>query len=160
MRRFAFSMLAALLLFTATAAGALAAPSPEPNPAGPYEGKFRGTVWAGGSGAPLSVNLTHRGNVVAGTASLGEGLVVKSRFCGSASIPAATQQLNGYTQPGRLGHLEATTTFRAQGIPVTIYFSSDVSADGKTVNGAATLDIPWFCGSDPVLTGTLHKATY
>src|SRR5262245_17538849 len=116
MRKFVVGALTALVLLTATTAGAWAAPSPAATPAGPYEGKFQGRVSSdNGTSAPLSVNSTHRGNTVSGTASLGSGLVVETRFCGEAAIPAATQQLTGYTQPDRPRHLEATSTFRAEG---------------------------------------------
>jgi hypothetical protein len=158
MRKLAISALVALGLFVATTAGAMAAPSSAAAPAGPYEGKFEGTVSSGGSSAPLSINTTHRGETVAGTASLGQGLVVSTRFCGSAAIPATTRQLSGQTQPGEPRHLAATTTFTAEGIPVTVYFSSNISTDGTTIDGAATIDVPWFCGGDPVVAGTLHKA--
>ena len=163
MRTFAVGALTALVLFAATSAGALAA-NPAPGargatPAGPYEGKFQGQIWNdNGTSAPLSVNLTHRGDTVAGTASLGEGIVVETRFCGAATIPAATRWLSGHTQAGSPKHLEATSTFTAEGIPFTVRFSSDASADGTTINGAATIDLPWFCGGDPVLTGVLHKS--
>src|SRR5262245_30092914 len=134
MRTFVVSALGALVLFAATTAGAWAAPSPAATPAGPYQGKFQGRVSSdNGSSAPLSVNLTHRGDTVAGTASLGGGLEVKTRFCGTSAIPAATEQLSGRTQAGRPRHLEATSRFTAEGIPVTVRFSSDASTDGKTI---------------------------
>ena len=163
MRKFAVGALTALVLFAATTAGAVAAtPAPgtgRATPAGPYEGKFQGQIWSdNGTSAPLSVNLTHRGDTVAGTASLGGGIVVETRFCGAATIPAATRWLSGYTQAGNPEHLEATSSFTAEGIPFTVRFSSDAAADGTTIHGAATIDLPWFCGGDPVLTGTLHKA--
>jgi hypothetical protein len=148
----------ALVLLAATASSALAAPTQATGATGPYEGRFQGRVSAeDGSSAPLSVTLTHKGDTVAGVATLGEGLEVQTPFCGSASVPSRTESLSGETQPGQPRHLEATSTFAVQGLAITVHFSSDVSTDGKTIQGTTTLDIPWFCGGDPVLTGTLHK---
>src|SRR4051794_27106388 len=94
MLKFAVGALTALVLFVATTGGASAVAS-----AGPYDGKFHGRVSSdNGTSAPLSVNITRRGDTVAGTASLGEGLVVETSFCGTAALPATTRQLSGHTQ--------------------------------------------------------------
>jgi hypothetical protein len=157
MRTFAIRTLVALVLLAGTAASAQAAPT-QASTTGPYEGRFQGTVSSGnGSSAPLSVTLTHKGDTVAGVASLGEGLEVQTPFCGAASVPSRTQYLSGQTQPGQPRNLEATSKFTVEGLPITLRFRSDISADGKTVQGTTTLDLPWFCGGDPVLTGTLHR---
>jgi hypothetical protein len=158
MRIFAIGTLVALALFASTATGALAAPARSTGKVGPYEGRFKGTVTsANGTSAPLSVTLTHKGNNVAGVATLGEGLEVQTSYCGAASVPSRTEQLSGQTSPGKPRHLEATSKFNIQGMPITVRFKSDVSADGKTVQGTTTIDVPWFCGADPVLNGTLKK---
>ncbi len=158
MRKYAIRTLVALVLLAATAASALAAPTQATGAPGPYEGRFEGRVSTeNGSSAPLSVTLTHNGDTVAGVATLGEGLDVQTPFCGSASVPSRTEDLSGETQPGQPRHLEATSTFTVHGLSIRVRFSSDVSTDGKTIQGTTTLDLPWFCGGDPVLTGTLHK---
>jgi len=160
MRTFLIGTLAALVLFMAIATGTLAAPKQATGTTGPYEGRFRGAVSsANGTSAPLSVTLTHRGETVAGVATIGEGLEVQTRYCGAASVPSRTENISGQTQRGRPRHLEATSKFTVEGLPITVRFSSDVSADGKTLQGNTTLDLPWFCGGDPVLTGTLHKVS-
>ena len=160
MRTFAIRTLVALVLLATTAASALAAPSQATSTTGPYEGRFQGRVAsANGSSAPLSVTLTHQGDKVAGVATLGEGLEVQTRFCGSAIVPSRSENLSGQTQPGQPRHLEATSAFNVEGLAITVYFSSDVSTDGKTIQGTTTLDLPWFCGGDPVLSGTLHKVS-
>jgi hypothetical protein len=157
MRTFAIGSLVALVLLVGTATSALAAPT-QTNTRGPYEGRFQGTVSSeSGSSAPLSVTLTHQGHTVAGVASLGGGLEVQTPFCGAASVPSRTEHLSGQTQPGQPRHLEATSTFTVKGLPITARFRSDISADGKMVQGTTTLDLPWFCGGDPVLTGNLHR---
>src|SRR3954462_15501956 len=158
MRKFTIGTLVALALFASTAASTLAAPAQATSKTGPYEGRFQGTVSSqDGSSAPLSVTLTHRGNTVTGVASLGEGLEVQTAYCGSANLPSRTERLSGKTQPGQPRHLEATSKFTIEGLPITVRFKSDISADGKKVQGTTTIDVPWFCGADPVLNGTLHK---
>lgn len=160
MRTFVISTLVGLVLVAATGGAALAAPArtPATSKAGPYEGRFQGTVISeNGSSAPLSVALTHRGNTVAGVASIGEGLEVQAGFCGAASVPSRMEHISGQTQTGQPRRLEATSAFTVKGVPITVRFRSDVSVDGKAIQGTTTLDLPWFCGADPVLTGTLHK---
>src|SRR4051812_49418166 len=158
MRLFSIGTLVALAFFASTATGALAAPTPATKNAGPYQGRFVGTVVGeDGSSAPLSVTLTHQGNSVSGVASIGAGLEVQTPYCGAASVPSRTEHISGQTRPGQPRHLEATSKFTIEGLPITVRFRSDISADGKTVQGTTTLDLPWFCGADPVLSGTLHK---
>ena len=158
MRLFAIGTLVALAIFVSTATSTLAAPAKAT--AGPYQGKYQGTVISkNGTSAPLTVTLTHKGNVVAGVATIGQGLKVDTAYCGSANVPSRSERLSGKTQPGKPRHLEATSKFTVEGVPVTVRFKSDVSADGKTVKGTTTLDVPFFCGSDPVLSGTLHKVS-
>ena len=41
---------------------------------------------------------------------------------------------------------------------VKIKLDGDVSADGDEISAKAKVDLPWLCGRDPVLSGTLYKA--
>lgn len=150
----AVAVLAAIVTSTA-GASAMAQSAPPP---GPFEGTFRGTVYSpDGSSAPLEVQLTHRGRELAGTATLGDGLEVRGGFCGAASVPAATEQVSGQTTPGDPRHVAARATFDVHGIPITVTLDGTLSPDGETVTARSTIDLPFLCGRDPVLTGTLAR---
>lgn len=156
MRTTLFGIIGALALSLGLAAGAGAAPSTAK--AGPFEGSFAGTVQApNGSSAPLTVEATHRGATVAGVATLGDGLVVTAGWCGSAAVPASSMELDGATTPGKPRRLEATRDFDAGGLTVTARFVGEAAPDGKSIDGTLTVDVPAFCGPDPVITGSLAR---
>ena len=130
----------------------------EPFTYGPYEGTFHGTVYGDrGSRAPLTLELTHRGNRVAGVAYLGEGLYVDAGFCGRGTVPAASQRASGTTVPGNPNRLVAHSTIDVGSFDVNVHLESNVSADSDTLTAKATFDLPWLCGRDPVITGTLTR---
>lgn len=125
--------------------------------AGPYEGFFLGTVYApDGSRAPMSLDLTHRNNIVEGTVYLGDGLNIDAGFCGAGSIPASSIMATGKTSAANPKKLSATSSIDVSGITVNVILDSQVQGD--TMNAKAKIDLPWLCGSDPVITGTLQRA--
>lgn len=125
---------------------------------GPYEGAFEGLVWGDrGSQAPISLELTHRGRDVEGTVSLGEGLYVGGGWCGAVEVPATEQYVSGQTDRYNARRVAVTPTFDAGGFDLTVKFESTLSRDGETITARAKIDLPWFCGRDPVLTGTLYR---
>jgi hypothetical protein len=126
---------------------------------GPFEGEFHGYLYGDDdSRAPISLDLTHRGRTVKGTAILGKGLIVDGKRCGEAAIPAGAIEALGQTSATNRNHLTATSSFEVSGIEVTVELDGTVSRDGRTVNAEAKIDLPWLCGRDPILTGTLSKA--
>jgi hypothetical protein len=154
---FVFAVVAVIGLFVVMAVpGAHAAPAAA-TAAGPYEGVFHGTVYApNGSKAPMSLNLTHRGNVVEGTVFLGEGLSFDAGVCGSGSVPASTVVASGNSSASNPKALTASSTFDVQGMDIKADLESYVSGDN--LNAEVKIDLPWFCGGDPVLTGQLFRA--
>ena len=137
--------------------GASAAPAEASN-SGPYEGSFNGTVYApDGSSAPMSLIMTHRGTAVDGTVFIGEGLTIDAGFCGAATIPASSVYANGNTSASNPKHLAAKSTFDVSGIDVTVDLNSTVSGD--KLNATAKIDLPFICGGDQVLSGTLYRAS-
>lgn len=147
-----FGLIATMSVTSANAAPATATVKP-----GPYEGVFHGTVYASnGSKAPMSLDLTHRGSVVEGTVFLGEGLQVDGGLCGEAAVPSSSVVASGNTSPSNPKNLSAASTFDVSGIPVKVVLDSQVAGD--VLKAQAKIDLPWLCGSDPVLTGTLHRA--
>jgi hypothetical protein len=152
-----FGLVAVIGLFAVIAVpGASAAPAAALS-TGPYEGTFNGTVYApNGSSAPMSLILTHRGRTVDGTVFIGEGLSIDAGMCGSAAIPASSVYANGKTSASNPKVLSTSSSFNVSGIDVTVALNSKIQGD--TLNASAKIDLPWLCGGDPVLNGTLYRA--
>lgn len=156
MKKLFLGLLLVIALFAAVAAPAFAAPDAA-GPVGPYEGTFRGMVYgSNGSKAPMTLFLTHRGSEVEGQLYVGKGLHVDAGVCGSADLPSGIQTASGRTSVRNPRHLEAESDVVVSGYNITIDLESDVVGDVLTAE--ATIDLPWICGADPVLTSTLYKA--
>lgn len=152
-----FSALALLLLLSVTA---FAAPGSRGPAAGPFEGIFTGTVTGdSGSRAEITLDLTDRDNVVTGTAELGSGLVVDAgRVCGRAALPASTLTATGEKSPRRSNELTIEAPIDVGPFEVTIEVEGELSADGELLAAEAKIDVPWICGRDPVISGTLARS--
>ncbi len=125
---------------------------------GPYEGTFRGIAYGDkGSKASLGLDLQHRGRDVTGTVRLEEGLYVSGGWCGAVSVPATEQYVEGQTAFANPRRLAVTPVFQVGGIELAIDFESNLSKDGDVITARAKVDLPWFCGRDPVLTSTLYR---
>jgi hypothetical protein len=90
---------------------------------------------------------------------LGSGLYVDAGWCGAGYLPASNEYASGYSSPGNPRHISTESTFNVEGFDVTVALEADASSDGETIDADATIDLPWLCGLDPVLTGTLYKAS-
>jgi hypothetical protein len=124
----------------------------------PFNGVFSGIAFGDrGTQAPLSLDLSQQGPDVAATATLGEGLYVATRFCGGATVPAGTVDGTGHVDLDAPGRVWTSASFDVQGFPVRMAIQGDLSEDGQALAAEATLDLPSFCGTDPVLTGTLLR---
>ena len=136
-----------------------AAPIATLPPAGAaFNGTFAGTFTSDdGSSAPLSVVLSQNGTAVAGDIAIGQGLTIDGGNCGVQAIPSGTRAISGQADPANPNHIEATTAFDAQGLTVTVQFVADVSADGNTLTSAVRILLPFLCGREPVLSGTLAR---
>ena len=157
MQKLLISLFAVIgLMATMAISSVSAAPAAATGKVGPYEGVFHGTVIApDGSRAPMSLDLTHRGSVVEGTVFLGEGLTIDAGFCGQAAIPATSLNADGKTSLTNPRKLSTSSAFDVSGINVRVLLDSTVQGD--TLTAKAKVDLPWLCGSDPVLTGTLLR---
>jgi hypothetical protein len=125
---------------------------------GPFAGTWVGPVYGDhGSSALLRLDLTHEGDVIAGTASVGEGLqVAAGGFCGTIAVPAATLQARE-TVASTGNHLETVSTISVSGFNVDVGLNADLAADGNSLAAQATLFTPSLCATNPVLTGTLTR---
>lgn len=126
---------------------------------GPYEGTFRGVVYGdNGSSAPLSLQLTHRDDDVQGSLALGSGLYIKGGVCGGAYVPSGVQYASGKTDPSDPSRMVASAQVDVNHFDISITLESDVSPSGDVIQAKAELDLPWFCGRDPVLDATLYRS--
>jgi hypothetical protein len=124
----------------------------------PFAGRFEGTAYGDDSTqAPLSLTLSQQGTGVDGTVTLGDGLYVRSRYCGGAAVPAGTASATGEIDPQDPNRVQASAAFAVQGIPLTIAVQGDLSPDGQSLATQATISVPAFCGPNPVLETTLQR---
>lgn len=159
MKRLVVGILDIVIVLSLLAIGATAAPAAEAaGRVGPYEGTFQGVARGDrGTTAPLMLELTHRGSQVEGDVFLGEGLYVSGGWCGTVNVPAMAQHVEGKTSFTNPKRLVVTPKFEAGGLDIAVDFESNVSSDGKAITAEAKIDLPWFCGRDPVLTARLEK---
>lgn len=123
-----------------------------------FNGRFAGTLTSDdGSTAPVSLNLTQTGSTVAGDIAIGDGLTIDGGNCGAQAIPAGGRAVTGQTDPSNPNHIEVTAGYDVQGIAITAKLTADLSADGNAITGRIDLDLPFFCGSDPVIDGALVR---
>jgi opacity protein-like surface antigen len=144
----------------AFAASASAAPDvPKTTNSKPFDGTFNGKIYGDkGTSAPISLVLTHKGSEVEGNVFIGEGLYIDGGMCGAGYIPAASQSATGQSSAKNPRHLSANSIFKVSGVNVKLNLNGDLSANGEQLKANATIDLPWFCGGDPVITGTLYKS--
>jgi hypothetical protein len=159
MKRLVAGLLTILGILATAGLGVDAAPKAiRTGEVGPYEGAFEGVAYGDrGSRAPLSLDLTHRGNEVEGMVQLGEGLYVNGGWCGAVDVPATTQYVEGQTVRGDPRRLVVNPTFDVGGFDLEVDFESRVSASGEVITARAKIDLPWFCGRDPAVRATLYK---
>jgi hypothetical protein len=67
------------------------------------------------------------------------------------------QYASGKTVRNDPNRLVASSKVDVGRFDITVKLESDVSTDGETISAKAKLDLPWFCGRDPVLKATLYK---
>jgi hypothetical protein len=155
-------VMAGLALFLVSVTAFAAPPQlPKVPVAGPFQGEFTGQVTADrGSKATITLDLTDQNNLVAGTVTLGKGLVVNAGgVCGTAVVPAGTILAEGEKLAKHPRDLSAEATMDVGGMEVTIEVEGELSADGETMDVSAKINTPWMCGRDPVIMGTLTKVS-
>jgi hypothetical protein len=156
MKRLLFALAATLVLSSTLIASANAAPKVFQTKAdAPFEGTFSGFVLGDRhSQAPIKIEMNQDGNDISGTIELGDGLYVDGGRCGAGYIPSTVQSTEGEVNNRQI---EAATAIKVAGIKVTIDLEGKLSSDGETLEAEAKVDIPWFCGQDPVISTILVK---
>ena len=126
--------------------------------AGGYTGAFAGTLTSDdGSTAPVSLNLTQSGTTVTGDIAIGDGLTIDGGNCGAQAIPAGARSVSGQTDPSNPNHIEVSAGYEVQGFNITANLRGDLSPDGNTLTGQIDLSLPFLCGRNPVITGSLVR---
>ncbi|MEZ4519428.1 MAG: hypothetical protein R3C44_22240 [Chloroflexota bacterium] len=123
-----------------------------------FNGTFIGTlVGDANSSAPATLTLTQNGNVVSGTISVGEGLLVDGGNCGQTAVPQGSMAANGQMDPANANQLNASSMISVQGLAIELTLTGDLSADGQNLTAQASIDLPLLCGRDPVIDGTFVR---
>ena len=145
-------------VFALTATASAAGKTDRPSTAGHFDGTFEGTIHGDkGSSAPISLQLSQDGRRVEGYVELGSGLYVNGGMCGSGYVPGGAQAAIGQVSASNPRRLNAESTFKVGSFKVNIDLVGIASTDGQEVDTQAKIDLPWLCGRDPVLSGTLYR---
>ena len=145
-------------VFAVTASASAAGNESPSNFAGHFDGTFQGTIHGDkGSSAPITLALSQDGRSVEGYVEMGSGLYVNGGMCGSGYVPGGAQYAGGQVSRSNSRRLDAESTFNVSGLKVTIDLTGMISADAEEMDAEAKIDLPWLCGKDPVLSGTLYR---
>ena len=149
-----FVAVALMLAGTASAAGI----SPASQTPGPFEGVFTGTVYGDNrSQAPITLELTQRGEDIQGSVLLGEGLYVDGGMCYAGELPATEQSLATKIKSDDPRRLATQLLFKVSNYQIAVDLESELSPNGQELIAVTSIDLPWFCGGDPVLRGELVR---
>ena len=125
---------------------------------GGYTGTFAGTLTSDdGSTAPVSLNLTQSGTTVSGDITIGDGLTIDGGNCGAQAIPAGSRSVSGQVSPSNPNHIEVSAGYEVQGLTITGNLRGDLAADGNSLSGQIDLSLPFLCGRNPVISGSLAR---
>lgn len=166
MQKILINLLAVILVLAVAIAAisrAEAAPADGPpaeatTQTGPFDGIFYG--WINGdndSRAPMILDLSHDDSMVNGDIYLGEGLIVDGGICGVAEVPSGVQSASGSTDPRTPEEFNTVVGFEISGLEIGVEITGQVAADGESLATEAQIDLPWFCGTDPEISGTLQR---
>lgn len=154
-------LLTALILSTSAFAPLVASADSIDTQIGPLEGIFIGNVHSNnGTTAPLMLQLSQTGNQVYANADISEGLTVDAGFCGVVPIPAGSFSASALSDPRRPNMLVADVTFDVNGFEISASLISELSDSGDQLDAEVSIDLPWLCGRDPTLRGSLELVEY
>ncbi|MFA9489599.1 MAG: hypothetical protein ACERK1_00025 [Anaerolineales bacterium] len=154
-------LLTALILSTSAFAPLVASADSINTQIAPLEGIFIGNVHSNnGTTAPLMLQLSQTGNQVYAIADISEGLTVDAGFCGVVPIPAGSFNASALSDPRRPNMLVADVTFDVNGFEISASLISELSDSGDQLDAEVSIDLPWLCGRDPTLRGSLELVEY
>ena len=133
-------------------------PAPIGETAGRFNGTFAGTLTTGnGSSAPATLTFTQNGSAVTGLLDIGEGLTIDAGSCGAQAVPAGRQSASGAIDPAAPNRLQTVNTIPVAGLSIGVVLTAEMAADGQSVAARADLDLPFLCGTDPVISGNFVR---
>ena len=154
-------LLTALILSTSAFAPLVASADSINIQVGPLDGVFIGVVESNnGTSAPLMLRLSQIGNQVYAIADIGEGLTVDAGFCGVVPIPAGSFSASALSDPRRPNMLVADVTFDVNGFEISASLVSELADSGDQLDAEVSIDLPWLCGRNPTLRGSLDLVEY
>jgi hypothetical protein len=62
------------------------------------------------------------------------------------------------THPNDPSQIQMKTSVKVSNFDIGVTLNSKMSTDG-TINATGSIDLPWICGRDPQLSGTLSKVS-
>jgi hypothetical protein len=153
MKRILLIVLMVLISLGALTMSAFAAqPTPDRQAAGPFEGTFEGNIYGDRSSqAAVRLELLHRGDDVQGNLIMEPGLYIDGGRCWKGSLPAQSLTAGGKSLAGKPNLLEASMTYQVSGFNIKGILESQISDNGEELTALVKIDLPWFCGRDPVL---------
>lgn len=148
-----------IILFATAATTVFAAPKgTQYSDSEPFEATFSGIIHGDkGTQAPLTLALTQVDDHISGTVYLDRGLYIAAGRCGGGYIPATVQSAEGEINRYKPNLIQTSTTFKVSGFRVSIELEGVLSSNGEVLATQAKIDLPWLCGRDPIIQGTLYK---
>lgn len=132
--------------------------TPTRGPSTGFTGVFSGTLQSSdGSSAPGILEFEQDGNEVTGTFTIEPGLYIDGGRCGQAEVPPGTESATGTIDKKDKNKMVAVVEIEQSGIKVKITLEAQLSKDQKTLTGKAVADLPFLCGTDPVITGVFAR---
>lgn len=116
-----------------------------------FNGLFTGTITGDRqSQAEFEISLVQEGDEVFGEMTLGQGLYFDGGFCGKGYLPADEFASSGTVLSDDPRAIEVEATYNIQGVTITGLLSGQLSADDEELTAEVKIDLPWFCGRDPI----------
>ena len=159
MKKKILGVISAIILLSTAASSVFAAPSDiKSSDKDPLQNTYTGMIHGDkGSQAPLTLALSEVNDQIFGTVYLEKGLFIDAGRCGGGYMPATVQSAEGEVNKYKPNQIEASTTFKVSGFTVSIDLEGILSSDGEVLETEAKIDLPWLCGRDPVISGTLYN---
>ncbi len=151
MKRFTSASILAIIATMMAFSAVFASGSTLANKTEPFEGTFIGTVLGDrDSETAVRLELVQHGELIKGEMTLEDGLYIDGGFCWRGYLPEGVFSASGSSMAKDPYSIKATYTQEFNGVPITGNLDAMLSRDGETLTAEVEIDLPWFCGKDPV----------
>jgi len=139
---------------------AQAYPSGTKSKVDPFDGTFTGTVTGDrDSEAVVTFILEQDGSLVNGEMTLEDGLYVDGGLCWRGYLPAGVFSASGNTLAKDPQMIQGKYSYEINKVVINGYLEAELSPDGENLVAEVKIDLPWFCGNDPVLHLNAERVT-